>query len=114
MATDAKERDQDVEAIKKDIKQLRQDMASLTADFKKVVRGGAAAGSERAQDQLERLYDQFKETYGSLLRRGAVVQKPAWKRKSQIDRSPFYWGRLLLGYSSVSLCLRVETDAATN
>ena len=70
MATDAKELDQDVEAIKKDIKQLRQDMASLTADFKKVMQGGAEAGSEQAQDQLERLYDQFKDTYGSLLRRG--------------------------------------------
>ena len=70
MATDAKELDQDVEAIKKDIKQLRQDMASLTADFKKVMQGGAEAGSEQAQDQLGRLYDQFKDTYGSLLREG--------------------------------------------
>jgi ElaB/YqjD/DUF883 family membrane-anchored ribosome-binding protein len=99
MATDTKELDQDVESIKKDIKQLRQDMASLTADFKKVMQGGAEAGRERAQDELESLYDQFKETYGSLLREGGRAKTGLEK---EIGDRPF---TILLGAFIVGIFL---------
>jgi ElaB/YqjD/DUF883 family membrane-anchored ribosome-binding protein len=57
---------QDIDALKEDIRQLRQDVASLTGSLKKAAHGGAEFGKARAQDELDRLYEQFKETYESV------------------------------------------------
>jgi ElaB/YqjD/DUF883 family membrane-anchored ribosome-binding protein len=99
MATDTKELNQDVEAIRDDIKQLRQDLTGLTVDFKKVMQGGAEAGRDRAQDELERLYDQFKETYGSVLREGGRAKTGLEK---EIGDRPF---TILLGAFIVGIFL---------
>jgi ElaB/YqjD/DUF883 family membrane-anchored ribosome-binding protein len=53
----------DIDALKQDLKQLRQDVTSLSNSLKKIAQGGAELGRARAQNELERLYEKFKETY---------------------------------------------------
>jgi ElaB/YqjD/DUF883 family membrane-anchored ribosome-binding protein len=59
---------QDVDALKEDVKQLRRDLSSLSDTLKKIAHEGADIGRARTQDELERLYEQFKETYDSVRR----------------------------------------------
>ncbi len=65
-----RELSQDISALKDDLNQLRQDVASLSDSLKKVVGSGAEAGRAKAVDELDRLYDQFKEGYESVRREG--------------------------------------------
>jgi ElaB/YqjD/DUF883 family membrane-anchored ribosome-binding protein len=57
---------QDVNTLKEDLNRLRNDVATLSDSLKKVVGGGAEAGRAKALEELENLFDQFKDRYDSL------------------------------------------------
>jgi len=95
----APEMNQDVDALKEDVRRLREDLASLTESLKKVAHGGAEIGRARAQDELERLYEQFQETYDSVRREGGRARTGLEK---EIGERPFI---TLLGAFLVGIVL---------
>lgn len=64
----------EVQTLKDEVKQLRQDLGAVTESLKKVIRIGAKAGEAQAQEELDRLYEQFREKYDSVRREGSRVK----------------------------------------
>jgi ElaB/YqjD/DUF883 family membrane-anchored ribosome-binding protein len=87
---------QDVNALKDDLKQLRQDVAAVAESLKKIVQGGAGADRANAPDDL---YGQFKEGYESL-RQESRHARTAMER--EIEERPF---TALLGAFIVGIVL---------
>jgi ElaB/YqjD/DUF883 family membrane-anchored ribosome-binding protein len=95
----ASKMNQDIEGLKEDVRRLRQDLAALTESVKKVAHGGAEVGRARAHDELERLYEQFQETYDSVRKESSRARTGLEK---EIGERPF---TTLLGAFVVGIVL---------
>jgi ElaB/YqjD/DUF883 family membrane-anchored ribosome-binding protein len=91
-----KEVNQDVNALRDDLKQLREDVATIAESLKKVVQGGAKAVLPNQPDDL---YGQFKEGYESLRQEGKHARSAV---EREIEDRPF---TALLGAFIVGIVL---------
>jgi ElaB/YqjD/DUF883 family membrane-anchored ribosome-binding protein len=86
----------DLAALQDDFQQLREDLHALRESVAKTLQSGTEAGKERAQEELERLAEQFKETYDSVRKQSKQTKKSL---ENEIEERPFTYvlGALIVG-----------------